>query len=172
MNERVAPALNAAIFATGINLEILPSRFNAQIKLAPETAADAVVWRDQARTLAGIEGYYGPGPGKAAFRTWASGLLAPVLQRVGFDARPGESSSEAVLRETLLLALSQIGDPTVSAEARRRFAAAASDLSRLAPTTTQRRRSADLPDVAEPRQGRQGPAGTQELSIDLAAVED
>jgi Glycosyl transferase family 8 len=41
---RDQPALNAAIFATDTNLEILPPRFNAQIKMAPETAADAVVW--------------------------------------------------------------------------------------------------------------------------------
>jgi hypothetical protein len=41
---RDQPALNAAIFATNANLEILPLRFNAQIKTAPETAADAVVW--------------------------------------------------------------------------------------------------------------------------------
>jgi|SRR6266487_4678867 len=41
---RDQPALNAAICATDTNLEILPPRFNAQIKTAPETAADAVVW--------------------------------------------------------------------------------------------------------------------------------
>jgi hypothetical protein len=41
---RDQPALNAAIFATGPNLVTLPPRFNAQIKIAPETAAEAVVW--------------------------------------------------------------------------------------------------------------------------------
>jgi hypothetical protein len=41
---RDQPALNAAIFAADTNLEILPPRFNAQIKKAPETATDAVVW--------------------------------------------------------------------------------------------------------------------------------
>lgn len=41
---RDQPALNAAILATGVELEILPHRFNAQIKVSPETAANAVIW--------------------------------------------------------------------------------------------------------------------------------
>ena len=61
-------------------------------------------------------------------------MLAPVLtQGVGFDARAGEAATDAVLRETLLLALSQIGDQTVGAEALRRFAAVRTNLSSLAP---------------------------------------
>jgi aminopeptidase N len=142
--------------------------------------ADAVVWRDQARTLAGIEGYYATGPHKAAFRVWASGVLAPVLKRVGFDARPGEPAPDAVLRETLLLALSQIGDPTVSAEARRRFAAASTDLSRL--SASERRwvvvgaaRAADAQTFQALRalaRAAKDPLERNELYIDLAAVED
>ena len=142
--------------------------------------ADAVVWRDQARTLAGLEGYYGPGPGKTAFRAWASGVLAPVLKRVGFDSRPGEPATEAVLRETPLLALSQIGDPTVSAEARQRFAAAASDLSRLAPgerrwVVVGAARAADPQTFQTLRslaKAAKDPLERNELYIDLAAVED
>jgi hypothetical protein len=41
---RDQPALNAAIFATGPNMATLSPRFNAQVKTAPETAADAIVW--------------------------------------------------------------------------------------------------------------------------------
>jgi hypothetical protein len=93
--------------------------------------ADPLVWREQARTLAGLDGYYLPGPRQTAYRAWVSNVLAPVLARVGFDAKKGEADNDAVLRETLLLALSQIGDPKVTAEARRRFQAARTDLSRL-----------------------------------------
>ena len=151
-----------------------------RLTAALPATADAVVWRDQARTLAGIEGYYGAGPGKTAFRAWASQLLAPVLQRVGFDARPGEPATEAVLRETLLLALSQIGDPSVSAEARRRFAGAASDLSKLAPgerrwVVVGAARAADPNTFQTLRalaKAAKDPLERNELYIDLAAVED
>ncbi|MGZ6020025.1 MAG: M1 family metallopeptidase [Phenylobacterium sp.] len=142
--------------------------------------ADPIVWRDQARTLAGIEGYYAAGPAKTAFRAWASGVLAPVLKRVGFDARPGETPPDAVLRETLLLALSQIGDPAVSAEARRRFAAAAGDLSRLAPgerrwVVVGAARAADPQTFQTLRalaKAAKDPLERNELYLDLAAVED
>jgi aminopeptidase N len=143
-------------------------------------AADAVVWRDQARTLAGIEGYYAPGPGKTAFRAWASGVLAPVLKRVGFDAKPGEPTPDAVLRETLLLALSQIGDPTVSDEAHRRFGEAAQDLSRLAPSerrwvvvgATRAADPATFQTLRNLAKAAKDPLERNELYIDLAAVED
>ncbi len=151
-----------------------------RLTAALPATADAVVWRDQARTLAGLEGYYGAGPGKTAFRAWASGLLAPVLTRVGFDSRPGEPATDAVLRETLLLAMSQIGDPTVSGEARRRFAAAASDLSKLAPgerrwVVVGAARAADpqtFQTLLTLAKAAKDPLERNELYIDLAAVED
>ncbi len=142
--------------------------------------ADAIIWLEQARTLAGIDGYYSAGPQKAAFRAWASALLEPQVKRVGFDARPGEPPTEAVLRETLLLALSQIGDAQVNAEARKRFAAARDDLSRLGPD--ERRwvlvgaaRSADSQTFQALRalaRAAHNPLERNELYIDLAAAED
>jgi aminopeptidase N len=142
--------------------------------------ADAVVWYEQARTMAGLDGYYAAGPERAVFRTWAWALLAPEVKRVGFDARAGEPPTEALLRETLLLALSQIGDPVINAEARRRFAAARSNLSVLGPD--ERRwvligaaRSADA-DTFQALRGlaraARNPLERNELYIDLAAVED
>ncbi|HEY2752886.1 M1 family metallopeptidase [Phenylobacterium sp.] len=142
--------------------------------------ADPMIWREQARTLAGLDGYYARGPRRAAFRSWASGVLTPALARVGFDARAGEPPSDAVLRETLLLALSQIGDPSVGAEARRRFAAAAGDLATLAPG--ERRwvlvgaaRFADAPTFKALQQlarAAKDPLERNELYLDLADVED
>ena len=142
--------------------------------------ADAVVWLEQARTMAGIDGYYSAGAQRAAFRVWASALLTPQVRRVGYDARPGEPPTEAILRETLLLALSQIGDPAVNAEARRRFAAARSDLSALGPD--ERRwvlvgaaRSADSQTFQALRglaRAARNPLERNELYIDLAATED
>lgn len=142
--------------------------------------ADPLVWRAQARTLAGVDGYYGPGPKRSAFRAWASRLFGPVLARIGFDAKPGEPPTDAVLRETLLLALSQINDPTVNGEARRRFLATANDLSTLAPG--ERRwvlvgaaRSADAATFKSLRtlaRDAKDPLERNDLYVDLAAVED
>jgi len=41
---RDQPALNAAVFDSGVRLAVLPHRFNAQFKTQVSTARDAVVW--------------------------------------------------------------------------------------------------------------------------------
>jgi aminopeptidase N len=102
-----------------------------RLSAALPTDADPLVWRDQARTLATVDGYYSPGAGQAAYRGWALKVLAPVLERVGFDPKPKEPDNDAVLREDLLLALSRMGDPAVVAEARKRFDASRDNLGRL-----------------------------------------
>jgi aminopeptidase N len=142
--------------------------------------ADPLVWRRQARTLAGLDGYYATGPRRAAYRAWASNMLAPALTRVSFDARAGEPAGDALLRETLLLALSQLGDPKVATEARRRFAAARDDLGKL--SADERRwvlvgaaRAADLSTFEAIRglaRAARDPLERNDLYVDLAAVED
>jgi aminopeptidase N len=99
---------------------------------------------------------------------------------VGYDPRPADTAPEALLRETLLLALTQIGDPGVRAEARRRFEAAGGDLARLGPA--ERRwvlvgaaRSANARTFAELRRlarEAKDPLQRNELYNDLATVED
>ena len=143
-------------------------------------AADPVVWRGQARTLAGLDGYYAAGPRRAAYRAWASSVLAPALTRVSFDARPAEPAAEALLRETLLLALSQLGDPKVAAEAHRRFEASHNDLATL--SADERRwvlvgaaRAADPQTFQQIRalaRAAKDPLERNDLYVDLAAVED
>jgi aminopeptidase N len=152
------------------------------LRLSANLPADAhpLVWYEQSRTLAGIDGYYAAGPARADYRAWAWRLLAPQVARVGYDARPGDTAPEALLRETLLLALGQIGDPAVRAEARRRFEAARNDLSQLAPG--ERRwvlvgaaRSADAKVFAELRalaKNARDPLVRNELYAYLATVED
>ncbi|HEY3948257.1 M1 family metallopeptidase [Phenylobacterium sp.] len=142
--------------------------------------ADPVVWRVQARTLAGLDGYYAAGPRRAAYRAWASAMLAPALARVGFDAKPGDTASEALLRETLLLGLSQLGDPKVAAEATRRFKATKDDLGRL--SADERRwvlvgaaRSADpqtFQTIRALAKAAKDPLERNDLYVDLAAVDD
>src|SRR6185369_639701 len=142
--------------------------------------ADPLVWREVANTLASVDSYYTPGPQRAAYRTWASGVLGPVLARIGFDARAKEPDNDAVLRERLLLALSQIGDPKVIAEAGRRFQDARSDLTKLSAGERRwvlagRARTADaatFQDLHDLARGARDPLEKEALYNSLTAVED
>jgi len=142
--------------------------------------ADPLVWREVANTLASVDSYYTPGPQRAAYRTWASGVLGPVLARIGFDARAKETDNDAVLRERLLLALSQIGDPKVIAEAGRRFQDARSDLTKLSAGERRwvlvgRARTADaatFQDLHDLARGARDPLEKEALYNSLTAVED
>jgi aminopeptidase N len=60
---------------------------------------------------------------------YAIARLAPVMAQTGWEARSGEASAIANLREQLIDTLSELGDPTVIAEARRRYAAMDKDAS-------------------------------------------
>ena len=62
-------------------------------------------------------------PGQAAFKSYARGLLDPVLAKVGWDPKAGEDQNTALLRNNLLTTLGALDDPGVVAEARGRFAA-------------------------------------------------
>ncbi len=151
-----------------------------RLTVALPASADALVWREQARTLAGIDSYYSAGPNRTAFRAWASRLLTPALTRVGFDAHPGEPANDAVLRETLLLALSQINDPKVNTEARRRFQSTSKDLSTLAPgerrwVVVGAARSADsqtFQAIRDLAKAARDPLERNNLYVELSAVED
>jgi aminopeptidase N len=61
------------------------------------------------------------------FDNFAIARLAPLMAQVGWTARPGEPFAVANLRGRLIAVLSDLGEPTVIAEARRRFAALATD---------------------------------------------
>jgi aminopeptidase N len=84
-------------------------------------SADPTVWDRLASQLRAIDGIYAPGAARDAFRAYARGLLSPEFQRLGFDAKSGESDNTGVLRNTLIQALGRFGDQEVIAEARRRF---------------------------------------------------
>jgi aminopeptidase N len=53
--------------------------------------------------------------------------LLPRLRQLGFEPRPNDTLAEANLRADLITALGNMGDETVAGEARRRFAALATD---------------------------------------------
>ncbi|MEZ5656221.1 MAG: M1 family metallopeptidase [Sphingobium sp.] len=58
---------------------------------------------------------------QARVLAYASGKLSPVLQRIGYDAQAGEGPQVPLLRQALISALGEMGDPAVVTEARRRF---------------------------------------------------
>ena len=100
------------------------------LELAARTPADAdpQLWERVAGILTAIDDTFDSGDGRrAAFRRFAIARLAPVLARLGWEARAGEPAPAAILRDALVGALGELGDAGVVAEARRRYAASASD---------------------------------------------
>ena len=100
------------------------------LDLADATAAgaDPQVWGKIAAVLRAINEHYAADPQRQkVFARYAIARLAPVMSSTGWLARPGEADTVANLREVLITALSELGDPAVIAEARRRYAAQASD---------------------------------------------
>jgi len=90
--------------------------------------ADPQIWDEIASDLAGLDIYYrGDAKRQAAFRGFANKLLDPVFQRVGWEAKPGESVPTTLLRTHLISVLGALGDTTVVAEARRRYSVQATD---------------------------------------------
>jgi aminopeptidase N len=78
--------------------------------------------------MGSLDRYYaGDDARQARFRKFAIATLQPVFARVGWDAKPGEADPVAILRTQLIGTLSQLGDAAVIEEARRRFAASATD---------------------------------------------
>ncbi|HMB56764.1 MAG TPA: M1 family metallopeptidase [Arenimonas sp.] len=90
--------------------------------------ADPQIWGKVAGVFSSINTYYnGDAARQAKFRTFAIAQLAPAFAEVGWTPRPGELDTVAILRSDLIYTLSALGDPAVIAEARRRYAAQASD---------------------------------------------
>lgn len=100
------------------------------LDLAKATAIDAdpQIWADVAGSFASLNAYYrGDKARQAAFQTFAIARLAPVLERIGWEARADEGDPTTILRAQLIGTLSDLDDAKVIAEARRRYAAQATD---------------------------------------------
>jgi aminopeptidase N len=96
------------------------------LDMADAAAPDANgrVWLRVAGILASIDGMYeGDAAHQALVSRYATARLGPVLERLGWSARPNESANDAVLRDELIGTLGLLRDPQVVAEANRRFAA-------------------------------------------------
>lgn len=81
-----------------------------------------------ASVLSGVHGMYDGDPAaQMRVARYASAKLSPVLVRLGLTPRANDTSNDAILRADLISTLGGLGDPTVLAEANRRFAGLASD---------------------------------------------
>jgi aminopeptidase N len=89
-------------------------------KKVPVTV-DPVVASTLTNQLQGMDTFFNRRPNQEAFRAYARGVLKPLFQRVGWDARPGESDNTTILRNDLVAALNDLNDPEVIAETRARF---------------------------------------------------
>ncbi|WP_426078393.1 M1 family metallopeptidase [Janthinobacterium sp. PSPC3-1] len=104
-----------------------PADFLELVKATP-LAADPQVWGKVASALNGLHDQYaGDQARQRRFDTWAIARLAPVMAQTGWQAREGEAATVATLRSQLIGTLSDLGDPAVIAEARRRHAVRVSD---------------------------------------------
>ncbi len=95
---------------------------------------ELVVWTEVLGSLREIDTLERGSPDRPAFRAYARTLLNPVLERVGWDAKPDDTPDVVLLRSSLIRTLGRFEDPAVVAEARRRFAAFVADRSTLPPS--------------------------------------
>ena len=103
-----------------------------ELASATQASADPQIWRKIAAVFDATNDYYRGLPvSQLRFRKFAITRLAPTLEQIGWTGRDGELDSVAILRNELIETLSALGDATVIAEARRRFAAPASDSAAL-----------------------------------------
>lgn len=104
-----------------------PADLMKLIKAVP-MGADPQVWGNVVLVAGAIHRYYnGDTPRQKRFDDYAIARLTPVLAQLGWSAKPGESVPAANLRGDVLQLLGGMGEPVVLAEARKRYAAAATD---------------------------------------------
>jgi aminopeptidase N len=100
------------------------------LDMAKATPTDAApeIWAEVAGSLVGLDDYYrGDQARQDRFRAYAVAQLKPVFARVGWDARPNESTSTTLLRTQLIGALGDLDDQDMLKEVRRRYDAQATD---------------------------------------------
>jgi aminopeptidase N len=79
--------------------------------------ASPLVWSVIAGQMRGMDTMLTDSPEQAAFQAKARALLAPVFAKVGWTAKPGESSLTALLREGIIPVLGRFGDTAMVAQA-------------------------------------------------------
>jgi aminopeptidase N len=94
---------------------------------------DTQAWIEISGALATIEYAERGAAGHEAFTVFARSLLNPVLEQLGWNARPNETPAVQTLRRTVIRELGTLGDRAVIDEARKRFAAFLTDHKSISP---------------------------------------
>ncbi|WCM28841.1 M1 family metallopeptidase [Sphingomonas sp. QA11] len=103
------------------------------VQAAVPLDASPLDWSVVAGNLRSLTNFFQGTPLEAPLRARTIALLSPVMKRVGFDAKAGESPLITNLRETLVGRLGYSGDPDVAAKARAYVAALATDPNAIPP---------------------------------------
>jgi aminopeptidase N len=93
---------------------------------------DTRAWQQISAALGTIEYDERGSPGHEAFSAYARSVLAPAFERLGWDAKPGETPDRQELRRSVIGKLGAWGDPAVIQGAQQRFAAFRKDPASLA----------------------------------------
>jgi aminopeptidase N len=84
---------------------------------------DLAVWSQVLGVLSSIGDLQNGQPGRSAFQSYGRDFLGYLYTNLGWEAKPGEPETTALLRSNMLTLLGDFRDPSVIAEARLRFAA-------------------------------------------------
>ena len=91
------------------------------------------VWADLAGNLGHLKGILSREPYYPQLQAFGRGLLRPVADEVGWEAKPGEGHLQVLLRSTVLGQLGAFGDDDSSQEAQSRFLRFLEEPSSLSP---------------------------------------
>ena len=83
---------------------------------------DASVWGDLSSNLRDIDVLLTNEGTRDPYQSFAQAIFRPAIERVGWDAAPGEGHLDALVRSTVLSQAGSYGDPEVLDQARQRFA--------------------------------------------------
>ncbi|MGL4314305.1 MAG: M1 family metallopeptidase, partial [Sphingomonas sp.] len=100
---------------------------------AVRAEAEPIEWITVDEDFASLRSLFYGTPQYAKLQARTITTFAPVLARLGYEARPGESTQAANLREGLVASLGIAGDPDVAARARAYAAKLASDPTAIPP---------------------------------------
>lgn len=84
-------------------------------------STDAAVWSSLNTVLVEVDLWLRGTPHRDTYHRWVRDLMQDQYARLGWDPVPGESTTDAQLRTTVIYRLGRYGDPAVIAEASRRF---------------------------------------------------
>jgi len=82
---------------------------------------ELAVWDSVIGNLRFIDGQYADSPDQGDFRARARPLLRAAFDRIGWEPRANDEPETALLRQRLIAELAALGDPEITAEARRKF---------------------------------------------------